>query len=502
MARTELDFLSEDGKIVPVPKKKKKFISKLLIYLLVIFVILGISSGIGVLSSTENLSKTLGNVSLWEQLKNLFRANDQPVAGEAEDRINILLLGIGGESHDGPYLSDTNMILSFKPSTGQVAMISVPRDLLVPIPGYGWQRINSADAYGEMKNPGQGGEFARQVFSEVFDLPIHYYGRVDFAGFEKIIDDLGGVDMDVENTLDDYEYPVPGRETATTSLRYEHLHIDKGLQHLDGELALKYVRSRHAIGIEGSDFARSKRQQKLLMAVKNKALSMSTLVNPYRISRVLTTLSDHIATDMQVWEIIRLYGLGKDVGEENISRIVFDDSPAGRLVPAITEAGAFVLRPRAGNFSELQAMIASAFDQQALANVPAVNAVRYVDESASSTAGKDDTADATSTAAEAPKLYLEFKNGTNITGLAAKQSEIFKTKGYIISRVGNAPTRDYQKTVVYGISNSASYEDLDEIAAILKAEVAMALPDWVTSTTTPAVSSRTDVLIILGEDQK
>lgn len=470
MTRTEIDFLNEDDKEVEKPKQKIKFISKLIIYLLVFFVIFGIIFSISIITSGENLAKTLGNVGLWGQIKFLIGSEDKKLIGEDEDRINVLLLGMGGGEHDGPFLADTIMIASFKPSTDQVALISIPRDLLVPIPGYGWRKINHANAYGEVGNPGLGGELASQVVSQTFNLPIHYYVRIDFAGFEQIINDLGGITIEIENILDDEYYPVAGKETATTSERYEHLYIEIGRQHMDGDLALKYVRSRQAKGIEGSDFARSKRQQKILMAVKEKGLAFSTLINPYKISNVIDTLSQHLSTDMKVWEIIRLFNLGKDVKEENIVRRVFDDSPDSLLYSTLTEEGAFVLQPKSGDFSELQLITKNIFDPEKIA--------------------------------EARPKRIEIQNGTKINGLAYRTSEYLQSLGYQIIKISNAPTQDYQKTVIYKLTNNSAENTADNLAQLMGAELASQIPSWVNSTTTPAVSSHADILIILGQDRK
>ncbi|NUM25718.1 MAG: LCP family protein [Candidatus Buchananbacteria bacterium] len=470
MTRTEPNFLSEEGKIVEQPKRKKRTISKIIIYLLIIFVILGIFFGIGVITSGENLAKTLGNTSLWGQLKFLIGSDDKKLLGEDEDRINILLLGMGGLDHDGPFLTDTIIVASYKPSTDQVAMLSVPRDLLVQIPNYGWRKINHANAFGELDNPGQGAELTKKVISQVFNIPIHYYVRIDFAGFKQVIDDLGGVTVEVENTVDDPQYPIKGKETATTSERYEHLYIEPGRVKMDGDLALKFVRSRHAKGIEGSDFARSKRQQKVLLAAKEKALSFGTLANPYKIGRLMDTLSQHLATDLKAWEIIRLFNLGKDVDEEKITRRIFDDGPDGVLYSSVTADGAFVLQPKAGNFSEMQLIAQNIFEPEKLV-------------------------------AMKPKL-IEIQNGTKIGGLAYEISQYLESLGYQVIKIGNAPTQDYQKTVVYNRITEAEDTTAQSIAQLLTAELAPTLPDWVKSTTTPKVNVQTDILIILGQDRK
>jgi len=464
------EFPTTEERLVRKPKRKIKLISKIIIYLLVIFVILFFSFVVNVISSGENLAKTLGNVGLWGQIKHLIGSDDKILLGEKEDRINVLLLGMGGGEHEGPYLTDTIIIASFKPSTDQVALISVPRDLAAPIPGYGWFKINHANAYGEIKNPGAGGELAKQVVSQVFNLPIHYYVRIDFSGFKKIIDDLGGVTIEVENLLDDEHYPVPGKETATTSERFEHLYIEPGKTHMDGDLALKYVRSRQAKGIEGSDFARSERQQQILMAVKEKGLSFSTLVNPLKISKVMDTLSQHLATDVKVWEIIRLFNMGKDVEPDQITRRVFSDGPDGLLYPMITEEGAFLLQPTAGDFSELRMIAKNIFNPEAMVEIR-------------------------------PKR-IEIQNGTKITGLASRTSEYLQSLGYQIIAISNAPTQDYKKTVIYNLNDDSKDKTAENIADLLSSEMATVIPDWLKATTSSKVNRQTDILIILGQDKK
>ena len=159
--RTEIDFLNEEDKIIKAPRRKMKAIGKMLLFLLIFFAIAAGSALYGVISSGENLSKTFGNVGLWGQISQLISSGDKKIAGEDDDRVNILLLGIGGfengKEHDGPFLTDTIILGSFKPKTRQAALISIPRDLVMPVPGYGWRKINAANAYGEAQNSGQGG---------------------------------------------------------------------------------------------------------------------------------------------------------------------------------------------------------------------------------------------------------------------------------------------------------------------------------------------------------
>jgi len=422
MRRTDIDFLNEQDKLVKKPKKKVKRISKLVIYLLIIFVILVIFFGTKVVSSGENLSQTLGEVGLWGQIQHLIGSGDKKLQGESDDRINALLLGMGGKTHDGPFLTDTMILASFKPSTSEASLISIPRDLVAQIPGYGWRKINHANAFGEIQNPGKGGELASKIVSQTFGVPIHYYVRMDFSGFEKIIDSLGGITVDVENLLDDEKYPIPGKETATTTERYEHLVVEPGEVKMDGSLALKFVRSRQAKGIEGSDFARSERQQKVLLAAKNKALSFTTLANPVKISNMLDAISQHLTTNIKIWEMVKMFNLSKDFDKDSITRRVFNDGPTGELVASFTEEGAFVLSPKTGNFAEIQFIVQNIFDPEAIVKVQ-------------------------------PK-EIEINNGTKITGLAFRHSEYLQSLGYQVTNLKNAPTQDYRKTVIYDLIES------------------------------------------------
>src|SRR3989339_1075459 len=167
-----------------------------------------------VLVSNQSSTSWLANLPIIKQIRSLAESADHHLKGEKEDRINILLLGMGGKNHEGGYLTDTIILLSLEPSTKKVAMISIPRDMAVPLEDMGTRKINSVNALAEAANPGSGGQAISQAIRDVLDIPFDYYGRVDFTGFVNIVDELGGVDVYVDNILDDKEYPVMGRETA------------------------------------------------------------------------------------------------------------------------------------------------------------------------------------------------------------------------------------------------------------------------------------------------
>ncbi len=312
---------------------------------------------------------------------------------KSNDNINVLLLGIGGGKHEGPNLSDTVIFASISESKNKVTLISIPRDLWVPDIN---ARVNVAYAQGEEKRQGGGLVLAEAVVSKVVGQPIDYGIRVDFAGFVKAVDMVGGLDINVENTLDDYVYPVDGKEndscgksdkdiqvftdtiataSATTlpaeqdlalffPCRYKHVHFDKGQIHINGEQALEFVRSRHATGDEGTDFARSARQQKVIKSFKDNVLSFGTLLNPGKVLGLYDILQSSIDTDIKQTEFDDFIRLSQKMRTANISNAVLDygdpqKSRPGILInptPSKDYNFAWILIPRIGNgdFSEIK----------------------------------------------------------------------------------------------------------------------------------------------------
>lgn len=466
-----VDFLDEKHKVIPnaTPRKIHVF-SRVLFSLGIVSIIVLIAFGVSVITSGEQLSKTFGNLSLWGQMKHLVSSEDRLLQGESDDRINMLLLGIGGKDHDGPQLTDTIIVASVKPSTNQVAMISLPRDLVAPVEGHGWKKINTANAYGEAQQAGSGPLLAQKTVSGILSIPIHYYLRVDFDGFVKIVDDIGGIDVLVEHTLDDPFYPIKGKETATTSERYEHLYIQEGVQHMDGSTALKFVRSRQGKNGEGSDFARSKRQQNVMIAMRDTVLSFGVLSNPYLLNKIADTVSAHVVTNLQGWELLRFMDIAKTIDRTKVITHVFDDSPSSQLVAGFSDDGAFVLRPKSGDFSEMQIIAQDIFDP-------------------------------TQTNTAQP-LHVDVRNGTNITGMAFNTAQTLKRRGYVVSGYGNAPTRDYQKTVLYPVNVGPDHTALLEtLRTQTNGEIASSVPGWLTASTSP-ITSDTHVVVVLGLDQQ
>ena len=304
-----------------------------------------------------------------------------------ENRVNVLLLGVGGGDHEGPDLTDTVIFASLDPKTKRVTLVSLPRDLWIPDIG---AKVNAAYTFGEEKQKGGGLVLTKAVVGKVVGQQIDYAIKIDFSGFEKAVDMVGGLDIDVDNTFDDYAYPIAGLEkepcgfdddkiaslsaeiatgSATESdafpCRYEHLHFDQGTMHMDGKTALKYVRSRHALGPEGSDFARSKRQEKVINAFKDKIFSAGTLLNPGKVFRLLDVLEGSIEMDIKQEEFDDFVRLAQKLKGAKINSAIIDigdEERSGLLVnPPISDEyfKAWVLSPRIGNgeYREIQKYI-------------------------------------------------------------------------------------------------------------------------------------------------
>jgi len=465
------------------PAKKKKNRLKLFIKLfgcLVIFlIVLLITFSSKTIISDQDSQSWINKIPIIGQIKHLVESADKQLKGEERDRINILLLGMGGKNHEGGYLTDTIILASLEPSTKKISLLSIPRDLTIPMEEMGWRKINNINAYAEFKNINSGGLASCQALGDVLNIPIDYFFRVDFDGFINIIDELGGVEIEVENTLEDFSYPIMGMETAEPyEARFEHLYIAEGLQKMDGELALKYARSRHAAGIEGSDFARARRQQKILEAAKNKLLSKYILFKPRLISNIIDEFKEHISTNLKIWEIIKLWDTFKDVKKEDIINKVLDNSPNGLLVNMQGEDGAYLLFPRSGDFAEIQYLVNNIFS-----DAPPEKKSEVVVEKAS----------------------VEIRNGTWINGLASQTALDVEKYGFDIIRVGNCSKQNFQKSVIYDLTYGEKIKSLTILKEKTNANVSFSLPQWLQDDIKKELINETDpvmpdFILIIGQN--
>lgn len=245
----------------------------------------------------------------------------------SEGRTNLLLLGMGGGLHEGSDLTDTIVILSIRTSDRKLSLISIPRDF--------WSenlkdKINTAYHYGEAQKPGKGLELAKTEVEAVTGLPIHYSIIIDFSGFKKVIDTLGGINVQVMTTFTDTQYPIEGRENDLCNgdpdfaCRYQTVTFIRGVDHMNGERALMYVRSRHADGEEGTDFARSRRQQEVIAALQKK---ISDYHNWWLFLSNISwykALDEMIYTDLSISDKVLLANLLLKYDKKSLNQISID----------------------------------------------------------------------------------------------------------------------------------------------------------------------------------
>lgn len=306
------------------------------------------------------------------------------VLQKTEGRVNVLFLGIGGGKHDGPLLTDTVMYVSIDPQAQKVTLISIPRDLWLPDLK---AKINTAYAFGEERKKDGGLLLTKAIVEKVIGQPVDYVLRIDFNGFIRAIDMVGGIDANVEKSFEDLEYPLSGKENdtcgftgdefekkATSSAvfeafpcRFERISFQQGLEHMNGDTALKFVRSRHAKGSEGTDFARSKRQEIVISAFKEKVFSLNTLLSPGKLISLYNVFQDTIHTNIQQQEYDDFVKLAQKVQNAQINNVIFSytdpySDSEGIFVNPLDSTeynNQWVLIPRAGNgdFSEIQKQV-------------------------------------------------------------------------------------------------------------------------------------------------
>ena len=233
---------------------------------------------------------------------------------DGKERVTVLIMGLDYRDwakHSGASRTDTMMLLTMDPITKTAGMLSVPRDLWVPIPGFGHGKINTAHVLGEANNlPGGGPGLAVKTVERVIGVPIHYYAIVDFQAFIRFIDELGGVKLDIP-----YEIEVD-------LLNGDNKVIKPGVHTLPGDYALAYARNRTT---GHGDFDRARRQQQVILGIRDRILDFKML--PDLIEKAPTLyreLVSGVATNMKLDQVIRLALLAQQIPEENIRQGVID----------------------------------------------------------------------------------------------------------------------------------------------------------------------------------
>jgi LCP family protein required for cell wall assembly len=354
------------------------------------------------------------------------------------ERVTVLLLGVDQRPDEtGPSRTDNMMVVTADLATGKVGMISLPRDMIVPIPGTDRSgKINTAYFVGELRREsGGGGQLAKATVSDLLGYPIDYYVKIDFDGFVRIVDLIGGIDVDLPRTIHDEEYPTLDYGVTT-------FHLDAGPQHLDGETALQYVRTRHG----DDDFERARRQQQALVAIKDQVVA-NKLLTTLKIFDLVDAVSDAVEHDIPPAELLDLVGLATQIRLDQIDQLVLDnrfgkidtDSPYGWIVVPDREK----IRPAVDRIFA-SASTPPAIDNEALARLKAEQQADLDRQRIRNSYQAQADEMRARLATENASIILE--DGTGDPTLAGRVADWLRAQGYNVVRVGQAEATDYARS--------------------------------------------------------
>lgn len=371
--------------------------------------------------------------------------------------INILLLGTDARPGEvGESNTDTLILLTLDPQSQTVGMLSLPRDLYVPLPGFGYNvKINTAFRIGERVNypNGGGAQLAKDTVSSFIGEPVHYYVKVNFQGFVELIDLIGGVDLVVPKTIYDPEFP-------TEDFGFQTFYLEAGSQHLDGETALKYVRTRNV----DDDYGRARRQQDVLAAVARKvtrADMVSTLLQ--KAAPMLYTMRSSISTDVPVQLQLDLATYFTSIPMRPVRQLVLD-SQFG--YETYTEEGMWILMP---DRSLVRPAVAKFFEPPSASELSDMI-----------------------TGANPDWIRIEVLNGTGEPGVAARTRDMLVAQGWQVVSIGDADRNDYGRTII--VNYGAPPELIERVGFDLDLEPSLSsLPGL-------NVTAPVDVRIVVGRD--
>lgn len=359
---------------------------------------------------------------------------------ENRGHCNILLAGNSADDpgHDGANLTDSVMLISIDVRNNTAFMLSIPRDLWVNIPGNGYAKINEAYPDGQSENFSQAGYakggmgLLEEVVSQSLGVPVDYYGLIDYSAFRDGVNAVGGVQVNIQSS------DPRGLYDPNTDLR-----LKNGVQVLNGQNALNLARARgdgyDSYGFPDSDFDRTANQRMLLIALKDKVFSTSTLANPLKLGQVFDAIGNNVHTDLSTGNIRRLYDIFKHINSSAIKSYGFNDvTLSGQqnvdlLNNYNAPNGESALIPAAGigNYSQMQLFL-----QQITSNNPVVK--------------------------EAANVVV--LNGGNTSGLAAAEGAVLTKQGMDVSTTSNAPATQTTDTII----NNSGGKDPATLAALEK----------------------------------
>jgi len=440
---------------VSMTRKKSRMPAIMTGVLVLVFVVIIIAGGALLLSVARSILSDSGALpglsgSEGPESPNVERRFGQVIPGwKGTERVNLLLLGVDERPQEnGMARTDTMMLLTLDPTTLQAGVLSIPRDLWVPIPGYNQGRINTAHRLGELYNyPGGGPALARETVELNLGVPIQYYARLNFQGFVDLVDLVGGIDIYVPEAINDPLYP-------DHNYGYDPLYIEAGQHHFDGAMALKYARTRH----DSNDFQRADRQQQVLLAILERVTNLNMLPQlAPRFGELYDIMGESINTNLTLDEVLALAGLAIKVDRSQIRFAVIDETCTEDY---ITPEGAQVLIPLRDRMREVRDYVFGA-------------------------------AEIAQQTVEQENATIGVLNGTERIGLAASTTEYLQTQGVTVTTFGNADRSDYATTSI--VLNRSKPQTAARLVALL------GLPQTAIINT-PNSAAGQDLLIILGAD--
>jgi LCP family protein required for cell wall assembly len=334
-------------------------------------------------------------------------------------RVNILLLGSDtDQKFQGSYIAQTDIVVTIDPSSKTVGMLSIPRDFFINVPGYGMHKLDEAYGLG-------GVALSRETIEQDFGIPINYYAWVGLDGFIKVIDEVGGVDVDVQHPIVDDNYPDDVGKMANDPYAVKRLYLSPGPQHLDGPTALEYVRSRHADLV--GDFGRSARQQQVLSALKTK------LANPdifNKLSAIANDLKGYLKTDMQLPDVLKLMNFARSLDPNKIDKLTLGPpySSGGTAPAGGNDAGADIVIPNCAQIiPAIQKMLQ--LGNNAACNITGDNGAPTTLPLAYTTGKISSLAYAPSNAGDLSGLFSLFS--ASASGSTGKPADLFGVQGLL-----------------------------------------------------------------------
>lgn len=390
-------FEAKSNKNSGIPKKK--FYKRKWFLVVAVLIALVLLAGGAFAWKTGRILNKISSGGIFSSFIHAIPGVKDELKGEADGRINVLLLGMRGNNMPGGgLLADTIIVASIAPKENKVSLISIPRDLYVAVPGtQDKQKINAVHAYGEEKGTGQGLADMKTSVGEVTGLPIHYAASINFSGFKQLINAIGGIDITLDKPFGEplqfnephvcdsttYTEPTgqfeekkknvywPGTKIVKRvriTQRYPlctnpnkecggNFSLPAGKQTLNGEQALCFVRSR----VTSNDFERAKRQQMVIQLVKEKLLSAGTLTDYGKLNGIAESLGDNVRSDFEAWEIKALYEMYAKMQNPQAYQRVLENSEEGLLYYPGESAAGYILLPIGDNYDRIHEIVKNIF---------------------------------------------------------------------------------------------------------------------------------------------